>query len=112
MRTLLTFFLAGLAVSGVADARSPCPADVKPGMSYHTARAMLIEAGYQPIHAPAGNENALNARFKPLGYLELFDTAMSMPETSPLFLWGSETGKFIVETRGDKTPVVVSCDPY
>lgn len=112
MRALVTLFIVTLAASGTAIARSPCPADIQPGMSYHLARAKLIESGFLPVQAASGNKDAVNARFSHLGYIEHFDTAMTMPETSPLFLWNSNKGKFIVETRGDATPKVVACDPY
>ena len=111
MRALSAIFLATLVASGVVEARSPCPADVTEGMSYHLARGKLIEAGFAPVDAPSTNRDP-NSPFLRLGYIELFDTAMTTPESSPMFLWSSVNGKFMVETKGNEDPKVVSCDPY
>ena len=112
MRIMLALTLAALTATGPALARSPCPANVTPGMTYHQARAQLIEAGFQPIATPTDKRGANNSRFMNLGYIEQFDTALTMPETSPMFLWDSGQGKFLVETRGDLSPTVVACDPF
>ncbi len=115
MKSLALALLAALALPVAADTTVPCPKPIKIGMSYHLARARLIQAGYLPDFStypptmPLSERPSVGSSFIHLGYYEQKDYSNN---GNAYMLW--TTGKQNLEVtihsfEEPETAAVVRC---